>query len=134
MSMLEMTTQQVFDTVIEHLIKQGKQAKASTGHCSYRTTDGLKCAVGCLIPDELYNPILEGRSVEGIRSITLRQYIYPTLYTFIDKNFDILQDLQSLHDSDNAWDSNTFSKIGKSEIESIIKSFNLDDTKYRSLM
>ena len=46
-----MDRRKIFDTVVAHLKAQGKQAKNITGSCSYLTQDGLKCAIGCLIPD-----------------------------------------------------------------------------------
>jgi hypothetical protein len=54
-----MTNQQVFNKVIRHLRRQGKAAVVD-GVCAYRASDGSKCAVGCLIPDELYHPYMEG--------------------------------------------------------------------------
>lgn len=60
------TQQELFDTAAKHLLAQNeKSANGST--CLYRKplADGrvLKCAVGALFPDELYNPDFEGRSV-----------------------------------------------------------------------
>jgi len=65
-----MKKQDIFNTVALHLLAQ--KAKATTARedlsysCRYRTASGLKCAVGCLIPDELYTESLEGASVHGI--------------------------------------------------------------------
>ncbi len=62
-----MTPQEVYDKVKTHLLTQGKRAVVED-HPNvypegvYRTAAGLKCAIGCLIPDELYNPDLEGAS------------------------------------------------------------------------
>ena len=52
-----------FDAVIEtmatHLASQKKRAMSpESSKCMYRI-DGLQCAVGCLIPDELYHPSIE---------------------------------------------------------------------------
>ena len=61
-----MTEQEIFDTVLAHLRKQGK---ASTNHlngCRYRGEGGTACAVGCLIPEELYDPVIEGLVVEQL--------------------------------------------------------------------
>lgn len=61
-----MTNQELFDTVAAHLLRQGRRAITADGYnCRYRTEpdeDGvvLKCAIGCLIPDELYRPGFEG--------------------------------------------------------------------------
>lgn len=59
-----MTNQEIFDTVYRHLLSQGKRAKTEDGDCVYRTEDGAKCAVGCLIPDELYMSDIETASAE----------------------------------------------------------------------
>lgn len=58
--MAQMTAQEIFDKVATHLLKQGRKAEATTnGSCKYRTDDGLKCAAGCLIPDEEYSVSFE---------------------------------------------------------------------------
>jgi hypothetical protein len=56
----QQTKQQVFDQVVKHLLKQGKRAYQEGKGCRYRTDDGLKCAVGCLLPDAAYTPDMEG--------------------------------------------------------------------------
>jgi len=56
----------IFDTVKAHLLKQNKRAiHAAIHRCMYRTADGLKCAVGCLIPDDKYVPWIENCAVRG---------------------------------------------------------------------
>lgn len=55
-----MNHQKAFDTMLNHLRQQGKPAVTEKGRCRYRV-DGLKCAVGALIPDEEYEPAMEGR-------------------------------------------------------------------------
>jgi hypothetical protein len=54
--------QQTFDRVLAHLRAQGVPATASPsgGACNYRTKDGRMCAIGVLIPDNLYDPRIEG--------------------------------------------------------------------------
>ena len=61
-----MTQQEIFDTVLEHLRKQGKASLSTEGDCTYRGPDGTSCAVGCLIPDELYDPLIENVSLPQI--------------------------------------------------------------------
>lgn len=63
------SAQDVFDTISTHLLKQGKKASYKNTHgtdiCCYRQKVGdeiLRCAAGCLIPDSLYNPEVEGWS------------------------------------------------------------------------
>ena len=52
----EMFAQEIFDTVVEHLRRQGHRAYKEEYGCLYRLENGDKCAVGCLIPDHLYDP------------------------------------------------------------------------------
>lgn len=61
-----MTRQETFDKVAQHLLRQNARAMgpgAIGPQCVYRAPDGKKCAVGCLIPDDKYNPSMEGRSL-----------------------------------------------------------------------
>ena len=46
-----MNRQEVFDKVAIHLLTQNAKALNSGGLCVYKTPNGLRCAVGCLIPD-----------------------------------------------------------------------------------
>lgn len=59
------TKQETFDMVLEHLAKQGGPAVNEKGlrSCLYRGANGTKCAIGALIPDELYHQNVEGQSV-----------------------------------------------------------------------
>lgn len=67
MSLAPQTPQEIFDTVARHLLTQNKRAtngdspmdNAATW-CRYRTPDGLRCAGGCLIPDDRYEEAFEG--------------------------------------------------------------------------
>lgn len=62
-----MTQQEIFDKVAVHLLTQGR--KSVTGrinnHCMYRGIGNTKCAIGCLIPDKLYDFTLEGITVNS---------------------------------------------------------------------
>ena len=69
-----LTTQQVFDTVCEHLITQGAKSKVKAGKPAFKNENGLKCAVGCLIEDydvkmESYGSSLN-RLFEGYDSLS----------------------------------------------------------------
>lgn len=55
-----MNEQDVFDTVVRHLSSQGlKSWDPGMQMCCYRY-HGLRCAVGCLIPDDEYGEWMEG--------------------------------------------------------------------------
>lgn len=60
-----MNHQQIFDKVAAHLLKQNVRSTSSErhGYCQYRGDGGMMCAAGCLIPDDLYKPELEGKTV-----------------------------------------------------------------------
>jgi hypothetical protein len=53
----------VFDTVKTHLMAQKRRAMSTRGDlCAYRAPNGDRCAVGCLISDNNYDPAIEGAS------------------------------------------------------------------------
>ncbi len=56
-----MNTQEIFTKVATHLLTQNAKSLANS-ICAYRGDNGLKCAVGVLIADEHYSPMLEGMS------------------------------------------------------------------------
>ena len=62
------TQQQMFDFMVNHLRSQGKPSVNTLDQsceplCMYRGSNGLMCAIGCMIPDSLYDSDLEGESV-----------------------------------------------------------------------
>lgn len=98
-----MNAQEIFDTVARHLHKQGKRAgkydndsrDEADFRCLYRGPEGTKCAVGCLIPDELYDPNIEGLSVSDIKDVLLKAGIGA---------FALLGQLQNVHDTAWSWE------------------------------
>jgi hypothetical protein len=71
---MTMTRKEIFDTVKNHLLTQGKQSVRPPTEkekldgitqpmCVYRSEDGCSCAVGCLIPDDPRIPEIEGIGV-----------------------------------------------------------------------
>ena len=67
-----MTKQEIFDTVLHALRKQGRASVRRlsdglpTDRCVYRAANGDKCAAGHLIPDDLYDPKMEDKSFTGV--------------------------------------------------------------------
>jgi len=57
---MKYTKQETFDTVVSWLRVQGRQAISFTGEMAMRGIGGTRCAVGVLIPDNLYNSGWEG--------------------------------------------------------------------------
>jgi len=60
-NLAESTTEEVFEYIRHHLLTQMQKSKSDRGACFYRNEQGLKCAAGCLIPDDMYNPDFEYR-------------------------------------------------------------------------
>lgn len=74
--------------------------------CAYRGDGGTKCAIGCLIPDNLYTKKLEGVVVTGdrVQSILIEAGV---LNSFKDLSLTCLLDyLQDIHDNSfvNEWE------------------------------
>lgn len=90
-----MNKQEIFDTVVNHLRTQGKKAvKGQGGICMYRAPDGSKCAAGVLIPDEIYDPKMEGRDVRAL----INPYDYVALNELFGDNLALVAALQTVHD------------------------------------
>lgn len=86
-----MTRQEMFDKAALHLLKQGAKSSDAAGSCYYRAPSGFQCAVGCLIPDELYRPRMEGL---GVHSVVTDE---PLLHDHIPDLY-LASELQSIHD------------------------------------
>ena len=93
------TTQTLFNTVAAHLLTQGKKATVMDSDdaelCRYRGDGGTKCAIGCLIPDELYRPKMEGRNIGSL--IYDNEFGLISLFAGVNKG--ILGQLQRVHDN-----------------------------------
>lgn len=91
--MIDLLHQQVYDTVASHLLAQKTPARNTIGsivQCVYRDDRGFKCAIGCLIPDDKYDPKMEGKDIRYL------QRVHPDLLPKVDSAF--LTDLQIAHD------------------------------------
>lgn len=102
-----LTKQKIFDRVARHLLTQNK--KAWRGNvCSYRDTDGLTCAVGCLIPPERYEARFEGLDISRPDGLDSRGEARAALYAALHaagvdakRSERLLRHLQSVHDDYN---------------------------------
>ncbi len=95
-----MTDQEVFDKVVRHLWQQGERA-GDGDSCFYRGPGNMKCAVGCLIPDDTYQPAMEGAGVVELLNKTSSKYA-PAL-EFLRPNLALLRLLQKTHDNPIYW-------------------------------
>ncbi len=85
---LQMSAQELFEKVANHLLKQGKRSIDSNGYCLYRSDDGLMCAAGILIPNEVYHESFECH--DWLTLIERRDF--PTQHK------DLIMALQNVHD------------------------------------
>lgn len=104
-----MNQQECYDITAAHLLKQGKKAVGEvknpdtpfdTGaiRCRYRVEDIptgaiLSCAIGCHIPDEVYDPSMEGHNVYYLMANPAIEELFAGL------SVEFLCELQSIHDS-----------------------------------
>jgi hypothetical protein len=109
-----MNKQEIFDTVAKHLFKQGKRAWRDTKGCEYRSEDGSMCAVGCLIPDDLYHPSMEGYPVQDIAE---------SVEFLGSENLELLAELQLTHDMVFHWKSEL---TMKAELASVAKKHEIN--------
>jgi len=106
-----MTRQSVLETVVNHLAVQKQKSAIEVRDpnygtsknisCRYRGPKGLKCAVGAIIPDEIYDENWEGWCISGI--------IFPEeseigIFSRDSYNTAFLQRLQCVHDNYPVWD------------------------------
>lgn len=85
-----MTRQETFDIVTKHLLTQNAVSEDEGGTCMYRGPNGLKCAVGVLIPDELHCPSMEGEPADG--------WMVADILRPLGHDVELCADLQRIHD------------------------------------
>lgn len=91
-----MTKQEIFDKVSNHLLTQKEQARGH-GDCVYWDRDhGLKCAIGCLIPEDKYMEEIEGHGVSELKNFLEEACGINTHDTDV---IALLVDLQHTHDA-----------------------------------
>lgn len=143
-----LTMQQVFDRVATHLLTQNAQSKGpytdySDGYwtevdnaCAYRGANGMKCAVGCLIPDDEYDERFEGAAVTAVRP---QPMLSPNAYgvhkgkllakalraggvnTTNERLLELLSELQQVHDTSSP-------KHWREELLKVAKTYGLGDS------
>lgn len=97
--MAQVTAQDIFDMVAQHLLTQNKQAQDEVGDCQYRTDDGLMCAVGCLINEDEYSPQYEGCSCDHEDVIEAVERSLGIEISVEGHVYNLLERLQQVHDN-----------------------------------
>ena len=110
-----MTNQEVYDKVKAHLLTQNaKSISRKYGLCKYRMIRSTKrCAIGCLIPDNLYEREMEGNAVYNLL------HDFPKIKKFFEGvSSALLAALQTVHD-------NELVKNWPRELEAVAKEYEL---------
>lgn len=90
--------QTLFDAAVTHLLKQDAKANDTkkcdrVPRCMYRASNGLKCGIGGILPDDKYDPAFEGKGVNALPAPVLESM------GIIDEGTELLaQRVQSIHD------------------------------------
>jgi hypothetical protein len=135
--------QSVFDFIVRHLFKQSKRAIGRFG-CAYRVPDtDLKCAIGCLIPDDLYVKDIEGgvmrvsyvphRTKSDDSLVKIFQEIGFSVGSGVMKKSVMVRflcDMQKIHDDYVSWENKVgpLSELGISSLQTVCNKFGLKDT------
>lgn len=93
-----MELQEMFDRVAIHMLTQN--AKSMLGsYCAYRGANGLRCALGHLIPDSKYSTSFETLGLEAIERQGRGSALLDALGIVAkSKQFDLAVTLQNVHD------------------------------------
>lgn len=103
-----LTKKQIFNKVKNHLLTQNRQCVSTngiTGLCKYRSGN-LKCAIGALIPDELYCPEIEDVTLSDPeleknpnKYFLLQEILYKSNLDISDPEIrKLIIELQTIHD------------------------------------
>ena len=87
----------VIDEIIAHFSKPEADygLNGDYGQCVYRGPNNKRCAIGCLIPDEIYDPVWD-LEILVIKELMDDNYL-PNLFSK-EIDIDFLISLQDLHD------------------------------------
>lgn len=99
-----MTTQEAYEGIREFFTRPGAVLAQSEGpvSCFYRgdsnPSSPVRCAVGCLIPDELYDPSFENTTASALLGVGWERGVRPLIEYFEDVDKHFLDEAQSAHD------------------------------------
>ncbi len=95
--------QATLNKVWKHLRKQGEKSTNGGHLCRYRGAGGLRCAVGALMPDGMYDPCIEGTSAYRMFEINAemgRERVGEQFRALFSSKVSgsFIQQLQNIHD------------------------------------
>jgi len=116
--------QEIFNIVKEHLLTQGEQSKRYDGEvCRYRTFKDdkvLKCAIGVLIPDEMYEPAMDPN---GFRNLVGKfPFLKEVFGITSERDYHFFGALQLVHDDA---DDDDFKKTVISGLKKVARTYKL---------
>ena len=99
---MKLTRQQCAQGIYDHFVVNKSRFAYSNEHglCRYRTETGAKCAVGCLIPDEMYDSSMECSNISNLFYFHARSRI---LKMFNENDIQFLKTCQNWHDDGAQW-------------------------------
>ena len=83
--------QELYDYIVEAIVKQGRPSLGDNDRCLYRGPDGLKCAYGHVHPDSMYDKRMEDCTLAELH----RQERIPASLV---PHVKMLAELQACHD------------------------------------
>jgi hypothetical protein len=134
-----MDLQTIFNTAVFGVMTQNIQSR-NKGGCMLRGEQGAKCAVGWLLPDELYDPVMEPDSEltqhsdengeeDGaaffFEATSLGKALLPLISVDETTAFLLMSALQEAHDSDRG-EPSTFRLRMNTAFRKVAHDFSLD--------
>ena len=106
-----MTAQEIFDRVATHLFAQGHRSVGDFADpiCLYRGPNGDQCAMGCLIPDDIYEAAMEYQLAQEV----IRYY---EGLSHLAQHETLIRELQMLHDGDHELGNEFFSSTATAKL------------------
>jgi hypothetical protein len=108
--------QELYDYIVEAIVKQGRPSVGDNDRCLYRGPDGLKCAYGHVHPDSMYSEDMENT---GVLQLRLKGRLPKSLVPHVD----LISYLQDAHDAASRWAD--FLRIFMQEADRLANRFNL---------
>jgi hypothetical protein len=112
-----------FDAACKHLAEQSKQSIINHGDCKYRSVGRyvLSCAVGCRIPDSIYNEDMDNI---GMYPLAI-EYKSKAAPEEIKQYIDMFAELQGIHDDPDSWLEEELSEYGIEQLHCVALTYNL---------
>ena len=118
-----MTNQEAFDKVWDYFVAQGNESAMEGLTCRLRTRDGRKCAIGCLIPDKVYEPYMDRLTIDEFDDLLYSHVSLEPLFYGTDREF--IDELRSAHDRDSGSIGDQFTKDIRLNLLDLAAGFDL---------